>query len=176
MAKRGRPRGTGGPTYWARNPANVAAHHASVLMELWLGDASAIEVIKLLSCPGLHAIIDECWSKRGSERRYTVPKAIKLKLCELAIAHAMALQRQTEDARPQIEAILQRIMSQTEAELRERGWTDEEIAAWFKKLSERARKRSKKDFKKPSVDKVFEIVTRRAPTGTLRRKARSPRR
>ena len=63
-----------------------------------------------------------------------------------------------------------------EAELRERGLTDEEIAAWFKKLSERARKRSKKEFKKPSVDKVFEIVTRRAPTGTLRRKARSPRR
>jgi hypothetical protein len=87
----------------------------------------------------------------------------------------MALQRQTEDARPQIEAILQRVIK-TEAELRERGWTDEEIAARFKKLSERARKRSKKEFKKPSVDKVFEIVTRRAPTGTLRRKARSPRR
>ena len=100
MAKRGRPRGTGGPTHWARNPANVAAHHASVLMELWLADAPAIEVIKLLSCPRLHAIIDEWWSKRGSARRYTVPKAIKLKLCELAIAHVMALQRQTEDAKP----------------------------------------------------------------------------
>ena len=94
----------------------------------------------------------------------------------IAFEHVMALQRQTEDARPQIEAILQRVMSKTEAELRERGWTDEEIAARFKKLSERAKKRSKKEFKKPSVEKVFEIVTRRAPTGTLRRKARSPRR
>ena len=174
MAKRGRPRDTGGPTHWSRNPTNVAAHHASVLMELWLADAPAMEVIKLFSCPEHHAIIDECWSKRGSERRYTVPKAIKLKLCELAIAHVMALQRQMEDARPQIEASLQRSMSKTEAELRERGWTHEEIAAWFKKLSERARKRSKKEFKKPSVDRVFEIVTRRARAVTLRRKARSP--
>ncbi len=33
---------------------------------------------------------------------------------------------------------------------------------------------SKKDFKKPSVDQVFKIVTRRAPAATLRRKARSP--
>jgi hypothetical protein len=148
VAKRGRPRGTGGPTHWSRNPANAAAQHASVLIELWLAGRS--------------------------ERRYTVPKAIKLKLCELAIAHVMALQRPMEDMRPQIEASLQRITSKTEAELRERGWTHEEIAAWSKKRSERARKRSKKEFKKPSVDQVFEIVTRRAPAITLRRKARSP--
>ena len=45
--------------------------------------------------------------KAGAERRYTVPKAIKLKLCELAITYVMALQRQTEHARPQIEASLQ---------------------------------------------------------------------
>jgi hypothetical protein len=172
VAKRGRPRGTGGPTHWARNPANFAAQHASVLIELWLADALAIEVIKLFSCPEHRAIIDECWSKRGSARRYTVPKGIKLKLCELAIAHAMALQRQTEDARPQIEASLQRSKFAAEAELRSRGWTDEEIVARFKKLSERARKRSKKEFKKPSLDKVFEIVTRQAPAKTLRRKAR----
>ena len=122
-----------------------------------------IEVTKLSSwSPEHQAIIEECWSKRGCERRYTVPKAIKLKLCELAIAHVMALQRQIEDARPQIEAALQRSMSTAEAKLRDRGWTDEEIAAWFKKLSERARKRSKKEFKKPSVDKVFEILTRHA--------------
>ena len=146
-------------------------------MELWLADAPIIEVAKLFSwSPEHQAIIEKCWSTRGCERRYTVPKAIKLKLCELAIAHVMALHRQAEDARPEIEASLQCSMSAAEAELRDRGWTDEEIAAWFKKLSERARKRSKKEFKKPSVDKVFEIVTRRAPTGTLRRKARSPRR
>ena len=61
----------------------------------------------------------------------------------------MELQRQQEDARPQIEASLQRAKSAAETELRRRGWTDEEIAARFKQLSERARKRSKKDFKKP---------------------------
>jgi hypothetical protein len=144
-------------------------------MELWLAAAPITDVAKLFSwSPEHQAIIEECWSKRGCERRYTVPKAIKLKLCELAIAYVMALQRQTEDARPQIEASLQRSTSAAEAELRSRGWTDEETAVWFKKLSERARKRSKKEFKKPSVERVFEIATRRAPAVTLRRKARSP--
>ena len=144
-------------------------------MEAWLADAPITEVAKLFSwSPEHQAVIGKCWSTRGSERRHTVPKAIKLKFCELAIAHGMALQRQMEDAGPQIEASLQRIMSKTEAKLRERGWTHEEIAVWFKKLSERARKRSNKEFKKPSVDRVFEIVTRRAPAVTLRRKARSP--
>ena len=173
VAKPGRPRGTGGPTHWWRNPANVAAHYASFLMELWLADAPMIAVTKLCSWSPEHlAIIEECWSKRGDERRYSVPKAIKLKLCELAIAYDLALRRQEEDARPQIEASLQRSKIAAEAPLRGSGWTDEEIAAWFKKLSERARKRSKKEFKKPSVGKVFEIVTRRAPTVTLRRKGR----
>ena len=173
MAKRGRPRGTGGPTHWSRNPANVAAHYASILMELWLADAPMTEVAKLFSgSPEHQAIIDECWSKRGGERRYTVPKAIKLKLCELGIAYDMALRRQEEGAKQQIEASLQRSKSAAETELRSRGWTDEEIATWFKKLSERSRKRSKKEFKKPSIDKVFAIVTRRAPAKTLRRKSR----
>jgi hypothetical protein len=171
VAKPGRPRGTGGPTHWSRNPANLAAHCASFLVELWLADAPMIQVAKLFA-PEHRAIIEECWSKRGCERRYTVPKPVKLKLCELAIAHVMALQRQTEDARSQIEACLQRSIAAAEAELRNRGWTGEEIGAWFKKLSERTRKRSKKAFKQPNVHKVFEIVTRRAPARTLRRKAR----
>ena len=94
----------------------------------------------------------------------------------MAIACDVALRRLQEDARPQIQAILQRSKIAAEAQLRSTGWTDEEIAAWFKKLSERARKRTEKDFKKPSVDGVFGIVTRRAPARTLRRKARSPRR
>jgi hypothetical protein len=141
-------------------------------MELWLADAPMTEVAKLFSwSPEHQAIIEKCWSTRGCERRYTVPKAIKLKLCELAIAYVMELHRQAKDARPEIEASLQRSIS---AELGDRGWTAEEIAAWFKKLSERARKRSKKEFKKPIVDRMFEIVTRRAPAVTLRRKARSP--
>jgi hypothetical protein len=60
-----------------RNPANVAAHYASFLMELRLADAPMIEVNKLFSwSPAQQAIIEECWSKRGDERRYTVPKAI----------------------------------------------------------------------------------------------------
>lgn len=177
MAKPGRPRGTGGPTHWWRNPANVAAHYASFLIELWLADAPMTEVTKLFSGSLEHqAIVEECWGKRGHERRYTVPKAIKLKLCELAVAYVMELQRQQEDARPQIEASLQRAKSAAETELRRRGWTDEEIAARFKQLSERARKRSKKDFKKPVVDQVLKIVTRQAPASTLRRKARLPRR
>jgi hypothetical protein len=172
VAKRGRPRGTGGPTHWSRNPANVAAHHASLLMELWLAAAPITEVAKLfLWSPEHQDIIEECWSKRGCERRYTVPKAVKLQLCKLAIAYVMELHRQAEDARPEIEASPQ---SAAGAKLRDRGWTNEEIAAWFKKLSERARKRSKKEFKKPSVERVFEIATRRAPAVTLRRKARSP--
>jgi len=33
MARRGRPRGA---LSWARNPVNFAAHHAKVLLELWL--------------------------------------------------------------------------------------------------------------------------------------------
>jgi hypothetical protein len=144
----GRPHGTGGPTHWLRNPANVAAHHASVLMELWLADAPMIEVIKLFSwSPEHQAIIEKCWSKRGCKRRYMVPKAIKLELCELAIAHGIELPRQTDDEWPHIEASRQRSMPKAEAQLRDRSWTDKEIAAWFKKLSERARKRSKKDFK-----------------------------
>jgi hypothetical protein len=84
----------------------------------------------------------------------------------------MSLQQQSEDARPQIEESLQRSLSSAKAKLKDRGWGEEEIATWFKKLSERARKRANKKFKKPSVNKVFEIVTRRAPANTLRRKAR----
>jgi hypothetical protein len=122
------------------------------------------------------AIVEECWGKRGNERRYTVPKGIKLKLCELAVAFVMELQRRQEDARPQVEASLQRAKSAAETELSRKGWTDEGIAARFKQLSERARKRSKKDFKKPVADQVFKIVTRQAPARTLRRKARLPRR
>jgi hypothetical protein len=142
-------------------------------MELWLAAAPVTEVAKLSPWgPEHQAIIEECWSKRGCERRYTVPKAIKLKLSELAIAHGMSLQQQSEDARPQIEESLQRSLPSAKAELKNRGWTEEEIATWFKKLSERARKRANKEFKKPSVTKVLEIATRRAPANTLRRKAR----
>jgi hypothetical protein len=81
------------------------------------------------------------------------------------------LQRQSQDAKGQIEASLQRSASTAEAKLHDRGWTDREIAAWLSKLSERARKRGKKDFKTPNIDKVLEIVSRHAPARTLRRKS-----
>lgn len=175
MAKRGRPLGTGGPTHWSRNPANVAAQYASVLIELWLADAPVIQVQALLrplsDHPEHRTTIEESWKRGGTDRRQTVPKAIKRDLCQLAIAYVMELHRQSQDAKDQIEASLQRSVSAAEAELRDRGWTDREIGARFNKLSERARKRGKKDFRMPDVDKVFEIVTRHAPAGTLRRKA-----
>jgi hypothetical protein len=177
VAKRGRPAGTSGPTHWARNPANVAAHYASVLMELWLADAPLNKCRAMLwpgASPEHQALIEECWNNRGKERRSTVPPKIKRRLCELAIAFVMELRGQQEGAREQIESSLQRGMFGAEAELRSRGWTEREIVAWFNKLSERARKRSKKEFKTPNVDKVLEIVTRRAPAGTLRRNSRAP--
>jgi hypothetical protein len=64
-AKRGRPCGA---TSWWRNLDNIAAHHANVLLELWLAGAP-------------------------SERRYTVPPKIKRKLCSLAVAHVVELRR-----------------------------------------------------------------------------------
>jgi hypothetical protein len=175
VAKRGRPLGTGGPTHWSRNAANVAAQYASVLIELWLADAPVIQVQALLrplsEHPEHRTTIEECWKRRGTERRHTVPKAIKRNLCQLAIAYATERQQQRQAAKAQIEASLQRSVSAAEAELHDRGWTDRDIGAWLNKLSERARKRGKKDFRTPNVDKVFEIVTRHAPAGTLRRKA-----
>ena len=177
MAKRGRPRGTGGPTHWSRNPANVAAHYASLLMELWLADAPMTEVTKLFSwSPEHQAIIEECWSKRGCERRYTVPKAIKLKLCELAIARVMELQRQTEDARPQIEASLQRSMSKPRPSLGRGVGPTKRSPLGSKSFPSARGNAAKRISRSRAVDKVFEIVTRRAPAVTLRRKARSPRR
>jgi hypothetical protein len=153
----------------------VAAQYASVLIELWLADAPVIQAQALLrplfAHPEHRTTIEECWRRRGTERRYTVPKALKRNLCQLAIAYVTELQWQSQEAKDQIEASLQRSRLAAEAELRNRGWTDREIDTWFNKLSERARKRGKKDFKTPNVDKVCEIVTRRAPAHTLRRKS-----
>jgi hypothetical protein len=71
MTKRGRPPGA---TSWWRNPNNFAAHHAQVLMELWLAGLPVLGVRGVLSSlagsPEQQALIEECWSKRGNERRY----------------------------------------------------------------------------------------------------------
>ena len=66
---------------------------------------------------------------------------------------------------------MQRAKSAAEAELRSRGKSDAEIASWFKTLAERARKRSSKEFRAPSIAEVLAKVDRRAPSNTLRRKA-----
>jgi len=94
MAKRGRPSGV---TSWWRNPNNIAAHHAQVLMELWLAGAPLVEIRVMLSSlagrPEYQALIDECWSMIENERRFTVPPKIKRKFCRLAVAHVMELHR-----------------------------------------------------------------------------------
>jgi hypothetical protein len=158
MAKRGRPRGT---LSWARNPANVAAHHVSILMELWLADVPALEIrYLLLSLAGSaehQALIDECWRARENERRFTVPPKIKRKLCRLAIAHVMNIRRYN---------VLQRRLAAEEMRLRTQGWSGSQIAEI------RTRRRPERiDMAPPDLNKVVEIVNRRAPRITLRRKA-----
>jgi hypothetical protein len=91
VAKRGRPPGS--------TRLNLAVHHANGLIELWLADAPVIEIRVMLSSlagsPKYQALIEECWSKRGSNPRTTAPKAIKEALCRLAIAHVMELRLDT---------------------------------------------------------------------------------
>jgi hypothetical protein len=167
LAKRGRPKGT--TSVW-RNAANVAAHHTSVLYELWLTGTSAIgQAGALLGYPkrgtAEYKLMLDCWLARGNGPRHKMPLEIKQKLCELAIAHVVELQRQTQDAKPEIEAILQRCAQAAEAKLKAQGWTDEQVAAWFNSA---APKRDAKDFKTPNVKQVLGIVARHAPPGTLR--------
>ena len=158
MGKRGRPRGT---MSWSRNPANVSAHHTSILMELWLAGAPVLEIrYMLLSLAGSsehQALIEECWHARGNERRFTVPPKIKRKLCRLAIAHVMNIHHYN---------ILQRRLATEETRLRTQGWSDSQIAEI---VSRSATERI--DLEPPDLKKVLEIVNRRAPATTLRRKA-----
>ena len=160
MGKRGRP--PGATSRW-RSLKNRAAHHASVLIELWLAGASVLETrALLLSLAGnskYQAIIEECWRARGNERRYTVPPKIKRKLGRLAVAHVVELDR---------DAILRQRAGAAETELRTQGWTDAQIGEI---LSRRAPKRI--DIEAADLKKVLEIVNRRAPATTLRRKAAS---
>ena len=172
MAERGRPAGA---TSWTGNPVNVAAHHTSILMEYWLAGAPELAVRGLLGLLAWDAeaqlLIEDCWRNTGEQRRFTVPKPIRRKLCRLAIAYVVKLHQRTQDLRPEIEASTQRAKSAAEAELRSRGKSDAEIASWFKTLAERARKRSRKEFRAPSIAEVLAKVDRRAPSTTLRRKA-----
>lgn len=156
MAKRGRPPGA---TSWWRNPNNRAAHHAQGLMEVWLAGAPVLEIQIMLSSlagsPELQTLIEECWSKRGNERRYTVPPRIKRKLCQLAVAHVTELRRDE----------IQRQRAQAaERRLRAAGYTDAQIA-------EILSRRTPVAFEAPNLKKVLKIVNRHAPAVTLRRKA-----
>ena len=144
-------------------------------MECWLAGVPELAVRGLLRPLAWDAeaqlLIEDCWRNMGDDRRFTVPKPIKRKICKLAVAHVIELHRQTQDAMPQIEASMQRAKSAAEAKLRSDGMSDAEIASWFKTLAERARKRTPKEFRAPSVAEVLTKVDRRAPSTTLRRKA-----
>jgi hypothetical protein len=106
-------------TSWWRNAANVAAHHANVLLELWLAGAPVHEVrVLLLSLAHdlqHQAVIEECWHARGAERRQTVPSKIKRKLCRLAVAHVTELRRQR---------IINQWVQATVRDLRRQGYSD----------------------------------------------------
>jgi len=157
VAKRGRPAGA---TSRLRKPENVAAHHANVLLELWLAGASMLDVQVMLFLPASdttsQVMIGDCWRGRGNERRHTVPPRIKKKLCQLAIAHVMELHR---------DAIHRKRTRAAESELRTQGWTDTQIVEI---LSRKAPDRI--NFAAPDLKKVLNIVNRRAPATTLRRK------
>jgi hypothetical protein len=150
-----------GAVSWWRNLANIAAYHANGLLELWLADAPVLEVrvllLSLMDDPEHQALIEECWRARGGERRHTVPPKIKRKLCRLAVAHVVELRRQ---------AILRQRIRKTERDLRRQGYSDGQINEM---MSRRVPERP--HVEPPDIETVLEIVNRRAPPVTLRRKA-----
>lgn len=105
------------------------------------------------------------------ERKRTVPWRIKRVLCRLAIAHVVELHRQAQAAAPEIERSLRSAKDKAEAELRRQGWTDERIAAHFKRLQIARERRAHREFEVPDLTAVLAAVNRRAPERTLRRKA-----
>ncbi len=156
----GRPLGA---TSWSRNLASVAAHHAKVLLELWLAEVPVLELqvlfLQLAYSPEHQAIIEECWRARDrGRRRHTVPPKIKRKLCRLAVAHATELRRQT---------ILHQCFPATERDLQRQGYSDGQIAEIMSR-----RVPESPHVEPPNIEKILEIVNRRAPPGTLRRKAK----
>ena len=158
-ARAGRPLGA---TSWSRNLANVAAHHAKVLLELWLAEVPVLEFQvlfrQLALSPEHQALIEDCWRARGRQRRHTVPPKIKRKLCQLANAHVTELRRQT---------ILHQCNQKIERELQRQGYSDGQIAEIMSR-----RVPDPPHVEPPDSEKVLEIVNRRAPPGTLRRKAK----
>jgi hypothetical protein len=133
-------------------------------MELWLAGLPVLGVRGMLSSlagnPEQQALIQACWSQRGNERRYTVPPKIKRRLCRLAVAHTVALQH---------DRILRQRTQAARAALRRQGWTDTQIT----EILRRSPPEQNIDLEALDLDKVLEIVNRRAPATTLRRKAAS---
>ena len=158
MAKRGRPSGV---TSWWRNPNNIAAHHAQALMELWLAGAPVVEIRVMLSSlagrPEYQALIDECWSMIENERRFTAPPKIKRKFCRLAVAHVMELHR---------DAVQRRHARAAERRLAIQGFSHAATAEILRRTTVMP-----VSIEALNLERVLEIVNRRAPPGTLRRKA-----
>jgi hypothetical protein len=112
-----------------------------------------------------------------------VPQTIQRTLCKLAIAHVVKLHQQT----PEIQDSLRRGKAHAEAVfrrqgrdvLRRQGWTDEQIAAWYKKFQIASKRRMQREFRMPTVraelvefvDAVLAAVERKTPEYTARRKA-----
>ena len=160
MGKRGRPVGA---TSALKKPANLVADRLNLLIELWLSGVTIQSVTQTGAPITLRA---------PTERRFTVPRETKRALCRLAIAQLKEFDGQARAIQPQLDEMMQRIHRSVEAELRRRGWSNEQINQHFKMLKERARKRRVTDFKVPSVDEVLAVADRRAPSMTLRRHRR----
>jgi hypothetical protein len=130
-------------------------------METWLAGVPVLAVRGMLSSlarsPELQSLIEECWSNRGNERRYTVPTKTKRELCQLAVAHDMELRKAQ---------IRQRRAEAAERRLRSAGYTDAQIAQTLSRME------AEPIYVEPlDLEKVLRIMIRRAPEITLRRKA-----
>ena len=104
------------------------------------------------------------------EAQRTVPPEVQRMLATFAIASEEELNRQRKEAAPQIEEAWQKAFVCATAEMKQRGWSDAEIEAHFKRLECSASRRQPKDFKKPTVEQVITWSRRRAPTGSPRRR------
>lgn len=170
MAKRGRPLGR---TSWARTSANIAAHHAQSLMDMWLAGVP-VEAIRRLLFPLLDRVeiptmIDACWSKQPTRRRYTVPKGIKEAICRMAIEYAEALHLGQERAlRSERLRNWKRIVEAIQETAKTIGRPMDFLLVEDHAITQR--------WRKPNLEQVLQIVNRRAPAITLRRKARFRRR
>jgi hypothetical protein len=131
-------------------------------MEAWLAEVPVHQIRVMLpslaSKPEYQFLIDECWSKLGRQRRFTVPLRIKRDLCRVAIAHVIDLRRDAVERR-RAQALERMLTVQGFS----RAATDEILALrTVRPVSVAA----------PDLEKVLTIVNRRAPPGTLRRKAK----